>query len=138
MNNAVINCELSEDQMIMLIRNTLLVAGKEMGDDGDHWPVIKNTIIDLMKDWEALKVERAVHDELKEHLGHTLGEMLKVLDECPEEARPEMEAGVDELRAIYDACFTSPREEEPVIEDEDLPVHIHRAEAIIHTLEENE
>jgi len=41
-----------EEQMVHLMRNALLVAGHEMGADGDHWPVVKATIHSLMKDWE--------------------------------------------------------------------------------------
>ena len=41
--------------MVSLVRNALLVAGHEMGANGDHWPVIKSTIHSIMKDWEDLK-----------------------------------------------------------------------------------
>lgn len=130
--------ELSEDQMMTLIRNTLIVAGKEMGEEGDHWPVIKKTVLDLMKEWDALKVERAVHEQLKEHLGCTLDEMNKALDECPAGARSEMEAGMKELREIYNAYFAPLAPEPSGAEDDEAPIHIQRAEAIIHTLEESE
>ena len=64
-----------EEQMVHLVRNALLVAGHEMGKDGDHWPVVKSTIHSLMKDWEDLKVERNVHAELKKHVYAQLDEM---------------------------------------------------------------
>ena len=36
--------------------------------DGDQWPVVKDTVYRVMKDWEDLKVERAVHAEMKIHI----------------------------------------------------------------------
>ncbi len=58
----------TETQMVGLVRNALLVAGQEMGADGDHWPVINSTIHSIAKDWENLQIERNVHTELKTHL----------------------------------------------------------------------
>ncbi len=130
--------ELSEDQMMHLVRNTLLVAGDEMGADGDHWPVIKSTILELMKEWEQLKVERNVHAEMKMHLGYTLAEMEKALDECPEELRDEMKSGVKELREVYEAYFSAIDGNALAGEDVEMPIHVKRAEAIIDTFEENE
>ena len=36
---------MTDDQAVNLVRNSLLVAGQEMGHDGDHWPVIKSTVL---------------------------------------------------------------------------------------------
>ncbi len=126
--------ELNEGQMVNLVRNALLVAGHEMGDDGDHWPVIKSTIHQIMQDWETVKTERAVDAELKIQLYTQLEIMENELPNCTPAARAEVAPQLKELREIYDAYF-SELDEKSVLIPTEMPNHIKRAEAIISTLE---
>lgn len=137
---------LSEAQMKKLARNALLTAGHEMGEEGDHWPVIKNTITDIMMDWEKLETERNVHAEMKAHLYTQLKEMEAKLDECTVEERAAATPLLKDLREIYDAFFTEAKTEELylsnkddlVFEEMEKPAHIKRAEAILETLMEDD
>ncbi len=136
--------ELTETEMQTLVRNALMVAGQEMGEKGDHWPVIKQTITDVMRDWEALRIEREVHAEMKRHLYQQLAAMEQILLTCPKEEQKDIAPRLAELREIYDAFFTDVEREELYLEEDyelyldeaEKPLHIRRAETIIETLEE--
>ena len=125
---------ISEEQMVHLVRNALLVAGQEMGK-GDQWPVVKDTIYKIMKDWEDLKVERNVDAELRTHLYEQLAEMEAGLLECTPEARAIAEPKVKELREVYDAYFSELNKDAIMCDEENTPVHIKRMEAILNTME---
>lgn len=135
--------EMSEDQMKNLVRNALMVAGQEMGAEGDHWPVIKNTITDIMKDWERVDEQRATYEDLKSHLYGQLSEMEKILKTCTPDVQAEVKPRLTAMREIYDAFYEKVGVQEIFMSDEyfethDKPQHIKRAEAIILTLEEDD
>lgn len=133
------NITLSEDAMKKLVRNALMVAGQEMGKTGDHWPVVKRTIEDIMRDWEQLEIERAVHAEMKKHLYEQLRAMEDIVDTCRPEIREQATSRLGELREIYDAFFEDVRDTFPEeVDEENLPLHVRRAHAIIDTLEETD
>jgi hypothetical protein len=129
--------ETNEAQLVGLVRNALLVAGQEMGEEGDHWPVINSTIQSIMKDWEEVQIERNVFDEVKNQFRITLKELETLCQECPEEVRPQIRAIIIKLFEIYNACFT-PVETNLYADEDTLPVHIKRAKAIIKTLEDDD
>lgn len=95
-----------EARMVNLARNALLVAGHEMGTEGDHWPVIKATIHGIMKDWEELQIERNVSEELKEHLGAILKDLEAATEKCPEFLLDDYKKILADMREIYEAQFT--------------------------------
>lgn len=142
--------QLTEMDIKTLVRNALMVAGQEMGAEGDHWPVIKNTITDIMRDWEQLDVERTVHAEVKKHLYIQLQKMKDILETCTPQEQAKTSQSIKDLEELYGAFFEEVKEdiiyldddeEEEglyLAEDEDLPVHIKRADAIINTLYEKE
>ncbi len=127
---------MSEEQMVHLVRNALLVAGQEMGN-GDQWPVIKDTVYRIMKDWEDLKVERNVDEELKIHLYAQLKEMEAGLSDCTPEVRAQVEPKVKEWREICDAYFSDIDNNAVVYDEENAPQHIKRMRAILNTMEED-
>lgn len=129
---------LTEARMVDLARNALLVAGTEMGTTGDHWPVINATIHSIMKDWEDLQTERAVHAEMKKHLYAQLDAMDRLLPTCAPEVQAEVAPQLRELRAIYDAFFAEADETKLTFDPADVPMHVKRAQAIIRTLEEED
>jgi hypothetical protein len=127
--------EMTEAQMVGLVRNALVVAGHEMGEDGDHWPVINATVDSIMNDWEEAKIQRDVDAELKTHLYRQLEIMENDLPNCDAELRAELAPRLKDLRELYDSYF-SPLDAaaaEPIREDE-MPAYIKRAETIIATL----
>ncbi|MGB9153579.1 MAG: hypothetical protein WCD70_10890 [Alphaproteobacteria bacterium] len=125
----------TEEQMVHLVRNALLVAGQEMGN-GDQWPVIKDTVYRVMKDWENLKVERNVQSELKKHVYEQLNEMDRIYMTCTPEERAEAGPLLKQLREIYDAYFAPVDNSQLTLSDEDTPIHVKRAEHLISSLEE--
>jgi len=128
--------QMSEERAVHLVRNALLVAGQEMGEDGDHWPVIKSTIHSVMKDYEDLKVERNVDAELKKHLYAQLAEMETGIKESTPDIKADVEPKLRQLREIYDAYFTEANEANSQFDDELLPTYLKRAKTIIDTLED--
>lgn len=94
-----------DDKMVHLARNAMLVAGMEMGKEGDHWPVIKANIHTLMGDYEKLKIEQAVQEQLREHVGKILGEMEQALTQCSAATKAKAEPHVRKMRELYDATF---------------------------------
>jgi hypothetical protein len=139
MNMNAARKELSEAQMVQLVRNALLVAGQEMGAEGDHWPAIKATIRDVMKDWDELQTERAVQAEMQKHLYAQLEEMERILETCDAAMKAEAGPKLKELREVYDAYFSpADDEDELVLEDIEAPMHVKRAEQIIGSLEEED
>jgi hypothetical protein len=127
--------ELSEQQAINLVRNALLVAGIEMGTEGDHWPVIKTTVHSMMKDWEDLQVERNVADEMKIHLYAQLEIMERGIADCQDaDIKEKITVKLKQLREVYDAHF-SVVDTSVDVSSTDLPVWVARAKAITDTLE---
>lgn len=127
--------DLSEEEMIQLVRNALIVAGNKMGAAGDHWPVIKSTIRSIMKDWENLKIARAIHEEMKRHLYTQLEAMERVLPDCPPDVQENVKPKLKELREICDAYFSEMDPKSFYIEDFELPIHVLRTEVILDRLE---
>lgn len=127
----------NDERMVYLVRNALLVASQEMGR-GDEWPVVKDTIHKIIRDWENLKVERNVDEELKEHLYKYLEGMEKALPDCAPEAQAVLEPRLKELREVCDAYFAEISENALYIDDETAPPHIKRMKAIIGTLDDVE
>ncbi len=121
-----------EEKMVFMVRNALLVAGQEMGK-GDEWPIVKDTIYKIMQDWENLKVERAVSEELQKQYAGIIDNLVNNLHLCPDELRPRAEEMIKSLRELYQARF------EPVgkieVNPDDLPMHSKRMLAIVKTLE---
>ncbi len=128
--------KMTEEQMVGLVRNALVVAGMEMGGpEGDHWPVVKDTIYNVMKDWEELKVERNVQAEMRVHLYAELDRMDTVLAACPDDVRADAGPKLKQLREVCDAHFAKVEANDIYIDDEQMPAHVKRAETIIKTLE---
>jgi uncharacterized protein YicC (UPF0701 family) len=128
--------QMTEEQMVGLVRNALLVAGQEMGN-GDQWPVIKDTIHKISKDFENLKTERAVDEELKVHLYEQLQGMETSLPECSPRMQAILAPKVRELREVCDAYFSDIDKTAVLYDDSRLPEHIKRMNAIISTLEDS-
>lgn len=126
--------ELQEGQKLNILRNALLVAGAEMGDEGDHWPVIHATIHKIMKDWEDVKLERAADLELKKHVYEHLDAMEKELPNCTPEAQADLEPRIRQLREISDAYFSA-TDGKLMTNLEDEPLYLKRARTILATLE---
>lgn len=127
--------QLNDDQMANLARNALIVAGLEMGNEGDHWPVINATIHSLMQDLENLKIERNVADSVRVHFRQMISELKTMRTEAPQNLKHHFDKAICDLEDIYDSAFTEPDPSQLVIDPESLPPHIHRAHAIISTLE---
>ena len=125
---------ISEEQAVHLVRNALLVAGQEMGN-GDQWPVVKDTIYKIMKDFEDLKIERDVHAELKKHIYAELDEMDRILFTCNETDRADAAPKLKKLREIYDAYFEPVDGRQLHISDDSVPAHVVRAENLLMSLE---
>lgn len=130
-----------DDKMVHLARNAMLVAGMEMGKEGDHWPVIKANIHSLMRDYENLKIETAVQEELREHVGKIIGEMERSLTDCSAATKAKAEPHIRKMRELYDAMF-APADEAVVaaaaVADEEETGYVpwKSAKAIIETLSE--
>ena len=127
--------QMTEAQMVGLVRNALLVAGYEMGQTGDHWPVINDTIHSIARDWEESKIQREVDAEMKIHLYQYLDNMEAKLVKCTAEQRANLEPRFKKLRDLYDAYFTPVNAyiEQP-IHLEEVPPHIKRMKNILATL----
>lgn len=127
---------MNEEQMVFLVRNALLVAGQEMGN-GDQWPVVKDTIYKIMKDFEDLKIERNVDEELKVHLYEQLRRMEAGLNECDPDIRATLEPRIKELHEVCDAYFSDIDKSVLGYDENQAPEHIKRMKAILKTMEDD-
>ena len=125
----------TETQMVGLVRNALMVAGQEMGAQGDHWPVINATIHSIMKDLEQVQITRNVREEMRTHLYEQLVIMDKAIVNCTAEVQQNIIPKLKRLRELYDAYFTDLNEGAAAVSEDEIPVYIQRAKAIIQTLE---
>lgn len=124
--------KLSDDEIIHIARNALIAAGLEMGREGDHWPIIKDTVYKIMRDWEELKIERNVQTEMKKHLYVQLEIMESEIPNCAKEIQDILREKITALREVYQAYFSPVAEEDMVFfADIDEPEHIKRARAIL-------
>jgi hypothetical protein len=94
-----------DEKLVYLARNAMLISGMEMGKDGDHWPVIKANIHAMMRDYEQLKIELAVREELREHVGTIIKKYEQFLTECDQDTRDQYAPHVQEMRDVYDAMY---------------------------------
>ena len=130
---------MSEDQMVHLLRNALLVAGHEMSDNGDQMPVVNATIHDLTRNWEDTKAKRNALDEVKKYYETMIEDLVAIRNRSALEVRGEMDDTIIELRTIYRACFDEIAHDDIYLSDENMPEHLQRAAAILDTLgEEND
>jgi hypothetical protein len=127
--------KMTEEQMVGLVRNALVVAGMEMGAEGDHWPVIKDTIHHIMQDWEDLKTEREVCAEVKKHYEKMILDLEALSSKTTEpEVKADITATVARIRDITNACFAKVDDSNMYPGEEDIPIHAKRAKEIIKTL----
>jgi hypothetical protein len=91
-----------------------------------------------MKDLEDLKVERNVFAEVKKYYATMIEELVAIRNGSAEEIKGDMDDTIVELRAIYRACFDEVAEDDLYLSEEEVPEHIHRAAAILETLEEDD
>lgn len=134
--------------LLNMARNALLVAGHEMGADGDHWPVIKAAVHGLARAYEAMKIEEEVAEQLRTHMGRALDEYEALLDsygdDLTDAQRHELEHFISDMRDIYTARFETPANDNPIADllrmasgtEGMLP--FERAANIIRTLEQRE
>lgn len=95
-----------DEKLVYLARNAMLVSGMEMGKDGDHWPLVKANIHAMMRDYEQLKIETAVQEELRVHVGDIIKRYEKFLGECSDtEVRDAYAPHIAKMREVYDAMF---------------------------------
>lgn len=127
--------EQAEEKLVFAARNALIIAGREMGAEGDHWPVIKATVNAIMKDWEELKVLRNVDEELKLHLGVLLEKLEHEVAHCAPEVRAQAAKELAEMQEVYEAYFSEIDKKAFDAAGMEMPPHVLRAEAIIDTLE---
>ena len=143
--------------MLNMARNALLVAGHEMGADGDHWPVIKAAVHGLARAYDAMKIEEEVTRQLRTHMKAALDEYAQLLDDHGDELdldqKRELETFVGNMRELYQARFEPvgipvpatggvANDDNPLLELMDLATGTEgmlpfaRAAAIISTLDE--
>ena len=128
------SAKMTEEQIVSLVRNALIVAGQEMGNDGDHWPVIKSTIHNIMKDWEDLKTERNVSLEVKKHYDKMLADLEDLASQTTDKVKSDIEEAISQIRVLTDACFAKVDENNLYFGEDEIPIHAKRAQAIIKSL----
>jgi hypothetical protein len=128
---------LSDEETFSLLRNALLVAGDELGGkEGDHWPVVKQTIHELSRDVEERRLNRQADAEMKRHLYAILREAEADVKKLSKAEQDEALPKIKELREIFDAYFEPAEVDELVLEDIPMPQHVKTAAAILETWEE--
>ena len=130
--------EMNEMQRVGLVRNALLVAGYEMGESGDHWPVINDTIHSVAKCWEEHRIQKNVDAELKIHLYEHIKAMEAELANCDEQTRAEFLPLLKDAKEACDAYFEPVDFKNAPVRDEEVPEFLKRAEVIISTLDGDE
>ena len=105
-----------------------------MGAEGDHWPVIKDTIHHIMQDWEDLQTEREICAEVKKLYEKMITDLEALANTVSGEVKIDIDATVARIRALTDACSARVDMNDVYLSAEDTPPHIKRAEAIIKTL----
>ena len=127
--------EMTEAQMVGLVRNALLVAGYEMGQTGDHWPVINDVVHKIAAEWQESEIQRNVDEVLKEQLKQQIEILENELPKCAAGVRAALQPKLNDFKEAYDAYFM-PLDEKIVapVSSDDMPDYIKRAEVIISSL----
>jgi hypothetical protein len=127
----------NEELMLQIVRNALLVAGKEMGD-GDHTPVINATIHGLAKDWEDIKNKRAAISEVQKHCDFVIAELTDIRNDarCEDHLRASIDTAIGEIKDAYDAAFAPVDPGEVYMDPTLVNLNYKRAERIIRSLED--
>ena len=134
--------------LLNMARNALLVAGHEMGSEGDHWPVIKAAVHGLARAYETMKLEEEVASQLRQHMQHALDEYEQIVadhgDDLTPEQKRELEKFIGDMRDIYSARFEVPANDDGLADlirmAHGTPgmIPFQRAAAIIRTLNEEQ
>lgn len=109
--------------LLNMARNALLEAGHEIGEDGAHWQIIKDTMAGLARAYEALKIEEEISDQLRVNMKDALDSYEALLEGFANELEPEvlneLRKFVAELRDVYNARF------EEMVEENDPLADLH-------------
>lgn len=101
--------------LLNMARNALLAAGHEIGEDGAHWQIIKDTTAGLARAYEALKIEEEITDQLRVHMRDALDNYTMLLDsfaaELDSDVLEELRRFIADLRDIYNARFEEIKDE---------------------------
>lgn len=107
--------------LLHMARNALLEAGHEIGEDGEHWRIIKDTMAGLARAYEALKIEEEVSDQLRVNMKDALDSYETLLEgfagELDADVLTELRRFVAELRDVYNARFDDLAETEDPLSD---------------------
>ncbi|QQR69347.1 MAG: hypothetical protein IPI58_01295 [Alphaproteobacteria bacterium] len=100
--------EEEEQALVQAACNAVILAGQEMGADGDHWPLIKATLHGMIEDYRDLRIERAVSKEMEDHLGTLINDYESLLNLCPRELAEQIAPMIAQMREVYEARFVPP------------------------------
>lgn len=107
--------------LLHMARNALLEAGHEIGEDGAHWQIIKDTMAGLARAYEALKIEEEITDQLRIHMKDALDSYETLLESFSTEIEAvvlvELRKFIAELREVYNARFDDLKDEYDPIAD---------------------
>lgn len=96
---------MNDDTLLQTVKNSLMIAGHEMGPVGDHWPAIHTVVKGVEKEFDAMHRNEAVVGELEFHIADALRQVEEAAAAASPEMKPQIEAFAREMWERYYAIF---------------------------------
>lgn len=110
---------MNDETLLRTVKNSLMIAGHEMGPVGDHWPAINAIIKGVEKEFEEHDRDLAVLGELEFHIANAIRQIEESAEKISsEEKRKEMMEYADTMWQRFYAIFEPVQSKhEPTPED---------------------
>jgi hypothetical protein len=96
---------MKDETLLNTVKNSLMIAGHEMGPVGDHWPAIRTIIKGVDKEFETMQRNEAVAGELEFHIADALRQVEEAAEQATGERKAQIEAFARDMWSRYYAIF---------------------------------
>lgn len=96
---------MNDETLLRTVKNSLMIAGHEMGPVGDHWPAINAIIKGVDKEFEHMYRNEAVVGELEFHIANSIRQIEEAAATAPKGKKEEIEAFAQDMWQRYYAIF---------------------------------
>jgi hypothetical protein len=121
-----------DEQKMQEARAAIIKAGKDMGEYGDHWPLIQSVLRDISKDYDEYQAERAIFEIIVGEVRHTLADLEDMLKTANDHDKPLIKETHQKISALLQQQLA----DFSLLDDMDfndmpMPKHIAHADNIL-------
>jgi hypothetical protein len=96
---------MNDETLLKTVKNSLMIAGHEMGPVGDHWPAVNAVIRGVDKEFVQYERDQAVLGELEFHIASAIRQVEEAAEKVSEDKKKEMLSFAENMWQRYYAIF---------------------------------